>query len=192
MMTTNLINRFIDGDRRAFEDIYVRYKKQFVSLFYKNQGLSIPDSEDLYQRACVVLYNNIETGRLRRDSLKNNQLKAYLNRTGTFLLYNARRKLQTPLVLDTDFVMTYGSTDNAQDDQEMDDKLFIVRTAVRDMPELCSQLLQLVVYQKKSHKEVAKIMHYANEDSVKTQRHRCMGKLKKIVKERFKIAGYEE
>ena len=95
-------------------------------------------------------------------------------------------------MLDTDFVMKHGITDNAQADQEKDDKLFIVRTAVRDMPELCSQLLQLVVYQKKSHKEVAEIMHYANEDSVKTQRHRCMGKLKKIVKERFKIAGYEE
>lgn len=68
----------------------------------------------------------------------------------------------------------------------------MVRTAVRDMPEPCATLLNLTVYQKKNHREVAQIMHYSSEDTVKTQRYRCMGKLKETVRKRLKIAGYEE
>ena len=77
-------------------------------------------------------------------------------------------------------------------DEEMDDKLFIIRTTVRDMPQPCDQLLKLAIYMMKSNKEVAEIMNYANADSVKTQRSRCMKKLGDIVKQRFKAAGYEQ
>ena len=69
---------------------------------------------------------------------------------------------------------------------------YYLHTTVRDMPQPCDQLLKLVIYMKKSNKEVAEIMNYANADSVKTQRSRCMKKLGDKVKQRFKAAGYEQ
>lgn len=194
-MSSSLILRIKEGDGRAFDEIYKTWKSQFMALFRKSQGLLQVDAEDLYHKACAVLLNNIETGRLKADSIENNQIKAYLNNTGRYILYNERRKRQAPLTMDTDFIMRYGNSCDAEDepyDEEKDDKLFIIRTAVRDMPNPCAQILNLVIYKKKSHKDVAQIMNYASEDSVKTQRHRCMSKLKDKVKERFKAAGYEQ
>ena len=205
-MIDNYINSLIDGDRQVFDVIYSTFKGQFVALFRKTQGLGRDEAETLYHDACAILLNNVETGRLMRDSLLNSQLKAYLNNTGKYVLFNRRRKRQVPLTVDTDYILNYGDLDSSRKqnnrsmalyddeayDEEMDDKLFIIRTTVRDMPQPCAQLLKLVIYMKKSHKEVAEIMNYANEDSVKTQRYRCMGKLRDKVIERFKAAGYEQ
>lgn len=205
-MTDNYINRMITGDIRAFDLIYNTFKSQFIALFCRTQNLGKDDAESLYHDACAILINNVETGRLRRDSIKNSQLKTYLNNTGKFILYNKRRRRQTPLFVDTDYIMKFGDLDSSRQlngksllrdtdepyDEEMDDKLFIIRTTVRDMPEPCARLLNLVVFKKKSNREVAEIMHYANADSAKTQRSRCMARLKGKVKERFKAAGYEQ
>ena len=205
-MIDNYINRLIAGDRQVFDVIYSTFKGQFIALFRKLQGLGREEAEMLYHDACAILLNNVESGRLKRDSIQNSQLKAYLNNTGKYILFNKLRKRQVPLIVDTDYIMTYGDLDSSRKqnnksmardpeesyDMEMDDKLFIIRTTVRDMPQPCDQLLKLVIYMKKSNKEVADIMNYANADSVKTQRSRCMKKLRDKVKQRFKAAGYEQ
>lgn len=181
----------LHGDSRAFEDMYKELKPRFIALFRKNHGIPAADAEDLYHKACVILYNNIETGRLKQEFLNDRQLTAYIDNTGKYIIFNERRKRQVPLIANTDILKGYEDLDDGAYDMEYDDKLFIIRTAVRDMPMPCSQLLKLAVYQKKSHREIAETMHYANEDTVKAQRWRCMKRLKEIVVERFKIAGYE-
>lgn len=192
-MNNNYVNRIIDGDSRAFDEVYKTNKSQFIALMRVSQKLSREDAEDLYHKACAVFYNNIATGRISKDSLGNTQVKAYLNNTGKYILFNERRKRQVPLAVDTDYVMNLDEkTMDEEYDKEQDDKLFIIRTTVRNMPQPCAQILNLAVYLKKSNKEVAEIMNYSSEDTVKTQRHRCMGKLKEKVLERFKLAGYEE
>ena len=205
-MIDNYINRLLAGDRQVFDVIYSTFKGQFIALFRKLQGLGREEAETRYHDGCAILLNNVESGRLKRDSIQNSQLKAYLNNTGKYILFNKLRKRQVPLIVDTDYIMTYGDLDSSRKqnnksmardpeesyDMEMDDKLFIIRTTVRDMPQPCDQLLKLVIYMKKSNKEVADIMNYANADSVKTQRSRCMKKLRDKVKQRFKAAGYEQ
>ena len=191
-MNNNYVNRIIDGDSRAFDEVYKTNKAQFIALMKASQKLSREDAEDLYHKACAVFYNNIATGRISRDSLGNTQIKAYLNNTGKYILFNERRKRQVPLAVDTERVMRLDEkTMDEEYDKEQDDKLFIIRTTVRDMPQPCAQILNLAVYMKKSNKEVAQIMNYSGEDTVKTQRSRCMKKLKDKVIERFKLAGYE-
>ena len=192
-MNDNYVNRIIDGDSRAFDEVYKRFKAQFVALMRVSQRLSREDAEDLYHKACAVFYNNIATGRISRNSLGNTQIKAYLNNTGKYILFNERRKRQVPLAVDTDYVINLDEkTMDEEYDKEQDDKLFIIRTTVINMPQPCAQILNLAVYMKKSNKEVAEIMNYSGEDTVKTQRSRCMKKLKDKVIERFKLAGYEE
>lgn len=192
-MNNNYVNRIIDGDSRAFDEVYKTNKAQFIALMKVSQKLSREDAEDLYHKACAVFYNNIATGRISRDSLGNTQIKAYLNNTGKYILFNERRKRQVPLAVDTERMMRLDEkTMDEEYDKEQDDKLFIIRTTVWNMPQPCAQILNLAVYLKKSNKEVARIMNYSGEDTVKTQRSRCMKKLKDKVIERFKLAGYEE
>ncbi len=205
----NIIGRISSGDDRAFDELYCTYRKGFLALFRKCFDVGEEDALDLYQEACAALYNNIRSKKVTEDNLPAAKVHPYLISTGKWILYNKRRKRQVPLVFETDLVMRFHGTeeemgrspienlaalDKVEDesyDKEYDDKLFVIRSSVRDIPEPCSRLLDLVVFQGKSHKEVAEIMHYANTDTVSSQRWRCMQKLRELVLSRFKLLGYE-
>jgi hypothetical protein len=55
----------------------------------------------------------------------------------------------------------------------------------------CSQLLDLAIYERKTHEEIAAIMGYASAQSVANQRHRCMDKLVSFAKSNLKKSGYD-
>lgn len=198
-MNSNYINRIIDGDKRAFDDMYKALKPEFIRICRRRFSLGRSLSEDLYHDALAVLYNNIETGRLERDKLPDEKVGAYVGLIARNIQYNRNRKRQIPLVYnpwrllnDSDDESSGKLGEEVPYDAETDDKLFILRTTVRDMPMPCAEILRLAVYEKKSNEEVASIMHYANSDSAKTQRSRCMQKLRDQVKKRFKECGYEQ
>ena len=188
-MKKNLIDEVAKGNLSAFDKIYVSNKEQFLSRMKKDEGVDGDSAQDLYQEACAALYNNICTGRLTGESLGTNKLSTYLNKVGKYILYNKRRKRQVPLYFDTDKVFSFEKEEEEYDysHEIRDARLFIVRTSVRDMPKPCSELLRLVLFLKKSHEEVAKIMGYSNADSVKTQRSKCMRKLREVAENRFDL-----
>lgn len=189
-MIDEWIKRIADGDLSAFERVYVKYKLPFIKYFRANQGAGATEAMDLYLDACTTLFNNIRTGRLNGWSSADDTFSAYLIQIGRFLLFNKRRKRQLPLTYDDDAVFNFKGEDSELD-KEREAMLTIVRNSVSQMPQPCSQLLNLVCFEKKSHQEVAKIMHYANADSVGTQRSRCMQKLRSFVRKQFKDLGYE-
>ena len=191
-MNKNYINRIIDGDPKAFDEMYYACKNNFVNGFRSNFGTDKERSEDLYHKAIAILNNNIETGRIKTDDLPDEKLQAYIFKSGKYIMFNENRKRQVGLTFDTDAIMNDSCMDDEEYDREKDDKLFIVKATVRDMPMPCSKLLSLAVYHKKSNAEIARIMDYSGPDSVKTQRYRCMQRLRDMVVKRFKDCGYEQ
>ena len=189
-MIDEWIKRIADGDLASFERVYEKFKLPFIKYFRANQGVGATEVTDLYLDACTTLFNNIRTGRLIGWSSPEDTFGSYMIQIGRFLLFNKRRKRQLPLTYDDDAVFNFKGEDSEYD-EEREAMLSIVRNSVTQMQQPCAQLLSLVCFEKKSHQEVAEIMHYANADSVGTQRHRCMQKLKGFVRKQFKDLGYE-
>lgn len=192
MRGKNYINRLIDGDARAFDEIYYAYKDLFLALMQKMYGHKIEAATNLYHRALAALDNNVRTGRIKRDELPDEKVKAYIINTGKQLSWNDYRKKPSPLFFDTDYVMNY--KDKQMDepfDDEAGQKVAIVRQVVKEMKMPCSQLLILAIFEERSNKEIADIMQYANADSAKIQRHRCLSKLRGAALKRLKDSGYE-
>lgn len=187
-----LIPRVALGDQKAFDEIYLSLKEQFLSLMTKHEGLDREGALDLYQEACAALYNNILSGRLTEASLTGVLLSTYLNQVGRYTLYNMRRKRQTPLVFDTEMVLSFDSEAEPQYDPVQDEKIRIVVDVVNKMEMPCSMILNLFYFRKKSQEEVARIMSYSNADSAKTQKSKCMKKLRAAVKQKFRESGYDE
>ncbi|MBQ7812079.1 MAG: sigma-70 family RNA polymerase sigma factor [Bacteroidales bacterium] len=188
----NYIAEIVTGDMKAFDELYKAYRMQFIAYMRLTQGLGSEDAVDLYQDVCSALLNNVKTGRLKEDSLPDSSLRSYINKTGLFILYNRRRKKAIPLTFDTDKIVNLDDKVPDEDNTEMEDKLFIVRKAVELMPMPCSQLLELRFFKEKKGKDIARIMNYANPDSVKTQVNKCKAKLKEIIVKRFRECGYDE
>lgn len=188
-MINEWIQRIAAGDLSAFERVYKKYKAPFTSYFRQQQGIKDTDVTtvmDLYQDACTTLYNNIHTGRLTSWDSSVSKFVSYLIQIGKFILFNRRRKRQIDVDTDVDL-----SRIEQEDDAEYNALLGVIWSSVNQMQEPCNQLLLLTCFEKKSHEEVAQIMHYANADTVGTQRFRCMKKLKAFVRKQFKDLGYD-
>ena len=183
------INQFLEGDNRAFDALYVAFRPRFFAYFSKEEHLTVDEIKELYQQSTIVLYQNLVRGRLVKDGLPDAAIGAYLITIGNNLLFNKRRKRELPL----DYPEDWGKVDQPEQpyDPLEEAKIIAVRTAVRDMPMPCSQLLSLIVFERKSHAEVALLMDYASADVVKVTSGRCRKKLRAVIIERLKIMGYE-
>ena len=206
MASKNYINRLIDGDARAFDEIYFAYKNIFIAIMRKDYGHDTEHAVDLYHRAMAALDNNVRTGRIKHDGLPDEKVKAYIINTGKMISLNDHRKRQTPLTFSTDYVMNLDGapTHKTRSDEVVEEpydteaderenvQLSIIRAVVDEMKNPCAELLELAIYRRKRNEEIAAIMNYANAQSVATQRSRCMEKLKGFAKKRFKESGYED
>ena len=148
--------------------------------------------QDLYQETMAAVYNNIITGRLKEDSLGRTKLSTYATQVGKYIHMSHLRKRQPDLTFETDKVMALGDSLPDEEDASKEEKLFIVRRTVEDMPYPCSKILNLFYFLQKSGKEIAKIMDYDNPYVVKSQIYKCKQKLREQIKKRFKLAGYDE
>ena len=92
MTDREIIRKIAEGDIRAFEHIYLAYRQQFVSFLWRSQGVGRQDALDIFQEACAALYNNIVSGRLTAELLRDATLKTYLFAVGKKILMNRRRK----------------------------------------------------------------------------------------------------
>lgn len=190
-MIDEWIKRIADGDLAAFERVYEKFKLPFIRVLRSTQGVGPSEAIDLYQDACTAFFNNVRTGRLTGWNAPDDKFTTYIIQVGLYLLFNKRRKRQLPLEYDEDAVLRFRQEDDEYDEKQ-DVLLSIVRNSVAQMQQPCSQLLHLVCFEKKSHQEVAEIMHYANAETVGTQRSRCMQKLRAFVAKQFKDQGFED
>lgn len=186
----NYISEIINGNMKAFDALYKSYRMQITTYFRFSQGLNWEDSLDLYQDICTAVLNNIKTGRLKADSLPDSSIKAYLKKTGLFILYNRRRKRTVPMTFDSDWILNFNDKIPQEDNSEMADKLSIIRSTVEKMQMPCSKLLELKFFNEKSGEDIARIMNYANSDSVKTQMSKCRTRLRSVIDRKFKEYGY--
>lgn len=69
---------------------------------------------------------------------------------------------------------------------EADFRVVIIKDAVDNMGKPCEPLLRNFYWEEKTWAAIAKELKYSGADSAKTQKNKCMGKLKKIVENRLK------
>ena len=191
MTESNIIQRIAEGDINALDVVYNKTKPGFIGFFAAHFNLDADSSTDLYQEAIAAFYNNVKTGRLTPESLKEARISTYITQVGKYIHLSHLRKRQVPLTFDTDSVMTLGDTLEDEVDKEKEDKLFIVRKTVETIPDPCGRLLDLQFFQEKKQEEIASIMGYENTDSVKAQVYKCKKKLRDKIVERFKACGYD-
>ena len=191
MTESNIIQRIAEGDINALDVVYNQTKPGFIGFFAAHFNLDADSSTDLYQEAIAAFYNNVKTGRLTPESLKEARISTYITQVGKYIHLSHLRKRQVPLTFDTDSVMTLGDTLEDEVDKEKEDKLFIVRKTVETIPDPCGRLLDLQFFQEKKQEEIARIMGYENTDLVKAQVYKCKKKLRDKIVERFKACGYD-
>ena len=165
-------NEFLVGE------IYSLYRDDFF-FFIKNRiWSSSPDIIlDIYQDSFMVLCNKIYEDQLNVDNLKSS-LKTYLFGIGIKITNNINRKHGKLQEQDQ-----YDIQDQPDDEPGLgEENERIIQKAVKEMGEPCHTILVKQYWEDKSCEEIATEMNYKNKDAAKTQKYKCIQKLKSELK----------
>ena len=166
----------IPKTERDFNTFFTRERKKTIALLHGRFNFSQEQAEDVYQDACIALYQNIVNGKLVTLS---SSLSTYFTQ---ICIYQAMKKIRNKKSIDN---IDDGQYDNTKVDLLLGlDGGFSVKQQmamediVNHMPSPCDVILWSYYYDNMNMTEIASVIDYKNSDSVKAKKAQCMKRLK--------------
>ena len=168
---------------REFKSIYVECKDQFIRTFLtKYPGLNINDLEEIYDDSTLAFYNNVKENKLVELTCS---LQTYINRIGENKIIDLFRKRRVMMESLPDYeTMDFCERANeywlVDDDDFERDRKNVVFGVVKKMGEPCRTILYSFYYKKFTMEMIAQMMNFPNSDVAKTNKSRCMSKVRRV------------
>ena len=172
--------------------IHRECKKPFTShLSIQYPSLSILDIEEIYDDAILALYTNVKEGKLKELTCS---LQTYINRIGEHKAIDMLRKVQ----IETEELPEYETLDFcdrseeywlADGDNMEEERKTTIYDLIEKLVEPCKKILFSFYYDHCSMEVIAQSMGMANSDVAKTQKSRCMSKVKRAAEIEFQNKG---
>ena len=172
--------------------IHRECKAPFIAhLTIKYPTFSVLDAEEIYDDAILALYQNVKEEKLKELTCS---LQTYINRIGEHKAIDVIRKQR----LETEELPEYETLDYcerteeywlAEGDTMEDERKNTIYHLIEKLVEPCKKILFSFYYDHCSMEVIAKSMGMANSDVAKTQKSRCMGKVKRAAEIEFQNKG---
>lgn len=185
MTDAEFIRGFRDNDDRVISSFYELHRTPFFSFFRSHYSKEDAYIIDLFQDSCIVLWKNIKHGKLTEDSLTS-ALSTYFLSIGKYTMMAKDRKFKE--IIDDDELAKFSFIEDDEEDLrkriELEDFIFRM---VNDMKSPCDKLLKAQYWDKLSGTEIAAQYGYSGADSVKTQKSKCIKKLRVLIEKFIKL-----
>ena len=178
-----LLEGLAHGDKSSIETIY-RENYVTIQYFILNNNGSVDEARDIFQEAMVVLY---EKSKDKNFSL-NCQIKTYIY---SVCRRSWLKRLQhlNKFTLQVENVEEIIPVEDEIEEHEKRNNDFIqMEQSMGKIGEPCKSLLDAYYIQKKSMLEIAASFGYTNADNAKTQKYKCLVRLKKLFFAQYKNA----
>jgi RNA polymerase sigma factor (sigma-70 family) len=176
-----LLAALADGQRAATEQIY-RQNYPIISGWLVKNGGSSTDADDLFQEAIVVLFGKAQDTEFRLTC----SIGTYLFAISKHLWYKKlQRQNREPVALHDNTRDDDDDTGIAYDEdisihQEREEHYEQLDAALEQIGEPCRSILKAYYHHDKSMQEIAADFGYTNPDNAKTQKYKCLTRLRKI------------
>ncbi|MCH5718437.1 RNA polymerase sigma factor [Niabella hibiscisoli] len=170
-----LLKGLARNDKRSVEMIYGQNYNLVQALVINNNG-TIDDAKDIFQEAMMVLYDKARSGSFELNC----QIRTYLYSVARRLWL---KKLNQSNRHTTDFDDT-NETQIAVDGEvveheQKDAEFEMMHAAISTLGEPCKSLLEAFYFKNNSMQEIAENFGYTNAENAKTQKYKCLMRLKK-------------
>lgn len=171
---------FQTNDQQVISSFYEKFQLNFKrSLISKYSIIDEDLLADVYQEAIIRFWENIQRGKFTLDNLTSN-LAGYLFGIGENVLREQFRKMKEQHLEDllrlpedpTDYIFEF----------ELAERNRAIRETVNNLDKPCAPLLLQFYWEGYSMDEIAINLGYSNANSAKTQKNKCMNKLKALFK----------
>jgi RNA polymerase sigma factor (sigma-70 family) len=170
-----LLQGLARNDKKAVETIYRDNYSAVQSLIINNNGTA-DDAKDIFQEAMIVLYEKARSGTFELNCL----IKTYVYSVSRRLWL---KRLQQASRYSGDLgnaEMLVQVEDDIEEHSRIDTEFEIMGKAILSLGEPCKSLLEAFYLQKKNMQEIAMGFGYTNAENAKTQKYKCLMRLKKI------------
>ena len=210
MTDKEIIQSFIDNNQHGIREVYYAWRVPFEQSLMRLLP-NTDDMDDAYQEAFIRLQQHILTERLTFDNIQKSVL-AYFKTIGRYValeMINQRNKGQKPTDEDEDTDAIDIKEDlecpddmmddepksseqsfDPNDDMDTQERERIIRSLVEQLGKPCAPLLLGHLWENKSMEILALELGYNNADSAKSQKAKCMKKVKTFVKQQLIEYGY--
>ncbi len=168
------------GKEEVLQDIYNANRDAFLTWSRKRFSCSEDDILDAYQDAMIVFYNNVKNKKITNlESTiktyifaigKNLLLKSYANNQKTTLSDN----IDDAIVRKVDYTVGHKI--------ELTHRQQVLSGILNQMGDVCANIIKLFYYRNFSIEAIKHELGYKHVDVVKSQKLRCMKKLKTMAK----------
>ena len=168
-------------DKGAVEQLYRQHYTMIQSMVLANAG-SKDDAADLFQETVIVLYEKVKTGNFELQCLLKTFLYSVAKRLWLKKLQQQQRYISQPDGLE-EIVQV---EDEIESHLKLQKDFYIMESAMNKVGEPCKSLLQAYYLQKKHMNVIAQEFGYTNADNAKTQKYKCLVRLKKLFFAQYK------
>ncbi len=169
------------NDKKAVETIYKENYSMVQSLIINNNG-SADDARDVFQEAMIVLYEKARSGTFELTC----QIKTYIYSVARRVWL---KKLQQANRYSGEIVSAENLVqveDDLEEHGKRDMEFEMMEKAIMGLGEPCKSLLEAFYIQKKNMQDIATGFGYTNAENAKTQKYKCLMRLKKIFFSHYK------
>jgi RNA polymerase sigma factor (sigma-70 family) len=178
---TLLLQGLAKNDRKAVESIYKDNYNMVQALVIKNNGTS-EDAKDIFQEAMIVLYEKAKS-----DSFN-------LNCSLSTYIYSVSRRLWLKKLMQQNRFLIVEESENElvkvdydiEDHERINTEFNMMERSINSLGEPCKSLLDAFYIQKRSMQEISASFGYTNADNAKTQKYKCLMRLKKLFFSQYK------
>lgn len=168
------------GERHATEQVYRQHVK-VISIWIQQSGGSESDAADVFQEAMVVLYEKAQ----HEDFRLSCKIGTYLFAVSKHIWYKRLQKAQRqpdslPGNAGTEEGADWVYEDDLNSHREREAHFEQLNEALDQLGEPCRSLLKAFYHQDKSMQQIATEFGYTNPDNAKTQKYKCLNRLRKI------------
>ena len=175
-----IIAALADGKEWATKLVYEANASIVINAL-KTKGAAQEDAEDIYQEAMLILYNKAQDEEFRFTCKIGTYLYAISN--NLWLKRFDRNKRSPILQTDSEQLMMYAESTLDADMEifaEREQQFLKLRNAMLQLGDPCAKLLKSFYRKEMTMQEIAQAFGYTNAENAKSQKYKCLARLKKI------------
>ncbi len=153
-----------------------------IQAFILNNSGNPDEARDIFQEAMIVLFEKAISGVFELNC----QLKTYIYSVCRRLWLKRLQQLQRYSRQAENMEETVPVEEEIEAHEKRNTDFIIMENAMSKIGEPCKSLLDAYYMQKKNMQEIAKDFGYTNADNAKTQKYKCLMRLKKLFFANFK------
>lgn len=172
-----LLGRLAKGEKVAIEQLYKTHYR-VIAKWVTRMGGTEDDAADLCQESIIVLYEKVRGGGFSLTA----KVNTYLVAVARNLWYKKMNGKQATVTMDDgdELEISGDYTADLRAHREREEYYKQLDEALAKLGQPCSKLLRSFYFENASMQQIASELGYTNADNAKTQKYKCLSRLKKL------------